>query len=394
MSKKFCWTDKAVEYIFHRIESFPEYVFAESELARQSLSGFNSLKDLKLLKWKQFDWEHELFVSHIPGDIGTVRYLRQNKNGKYWAHPEEDEAKSRIEVEEKDLPHWVFDVKKIVDIIRTSNQLSGKQQEWNNRLAYLGGYSFPNQSVGIAVALYDCDEGAENILSVKWEDYGHSRIVVLCPTFSFKDPLKAERCRAREIDIVTFKDAVTESGFGLNLKAKDDAQLSYRNLAEKKDYGKYKYKSLDEIEFLDKKSGHSSYSVKINNAKTSIPNAVFSLLLFLAISLKKDKEGYVTKAETDKEGITDENRTNHLDDLVYELRNKIAPLIKTTDRDGIIQVDNGRYRLSIHSNRIKEPKKGWVDAIYLKVLTDLDKKREKRSNQSGRQDYKKAIRKR
>ncbi|MFH2026790.1 MAG: hypothetical protein ABIK30_13415 [bacterium] len=387
MTTEFCSSNKLLSYILRKVECDPAYVFSETELIKICPDTFKSLKDQKYLSWRQFDLKGTFF-SLVTGDQDNPRYLKSKGKGKYDAYPADDSGVDCLEVSEKDLPHYVFDIKKVIERIRTSNQLSGDQKEWNSRLVYLGGYSFPNQSVGVAVALYDCDEEAENILSVKWEDYKHERTVVLCPTFSFKDPRKAERCSSRKIDVVTFKDAFANNGFGLNLKTKDDAQSLYRSQAEKKDYEKYKYKSLDDIEFIDKKSGHSSYPVKISGAKVSIPNAVFSLLLFFSIQLKKKKNGYLTKKQTDKEGITNEDRNNHLDDLVYELRNKISPLIKTTDRDGIIEVDNGQYRLSIHPKRIKEPKKGWVDAIYLKVLTNLDEKREKRSNQSGRQEYK------
>lgn len=382
MSKAFCLTDKAVEYFLHKAEEYLDYVFAEKELARLSADGFSALKDFKFLKWKQFDWEHELFVSHLPGDEGTVRYLKRRDDGKYWAYPEEETSKSRILVEEADLPHWGIDVSKLIEKICGSNKLSGKIQEWNKRLYYLGGYRYPDATIGVALGLYDCDEEAENILSVKWEDYGHDRTVVLCPTFIFNDPLKTGRFSARKIDVLSFKDALVKEGFGLQVKKDGQTAVSYRNANEKKDYEKHRYRSLDDFEYLDAKDRHSSHWIKINGVKVSVPNATFALLLFLTKMLKKNKRGYVTKDDVSKTGVTDEFRDNHIDELVFELRNKISPPLKTTDRDGIIEVDNGEYRLSIHPNRIVVPKGGWLEDTLKKTISELKKKRDKRSQQS------------
>lgn len=64
--------------------------------------------------------------------------------------------------------------------------------------------------------------------------------------------------------------------------------------------------------------------------------------------------------------------------------------MEATDRDGIIEVNNGKYRPSIHPNRIIMPKGGWFDDTLAKIIAELKTKRDKRSQQPGRQEYKKS----
>lgn len=63
--------------------------------------------------------------------------------------------------------------------------------------------------------------------------------------------------------------------------------------------------------------------------------------------------------------------------------------MEATDRDGIIEVNNGKYRPSIHPNRIIMPK-GGLDDTLAKIIAELKTKRDKRSQQPGRQEYKKS----
>jgi len=225
MSKVFCATDKAVLRVLSTIESMPEYVFAETELTRLSHDGFSSLKETNLIIWKQFDWEHELFVSHLPGDIGTLRYLRKRDDGKYWAYPEYDDSKDRIELDETDLPHWIFDIAKLTSMVKEANSLSGDSEVIADNLRYIGTDSVNRTAV--YVGFFDDDNNAAAALAVIPKQ-NHEAFFVLCPTFNI--PQKTISAVKMNIKTMTFAEAFTDDwrlAFGSQRKRKPKTQQEY-----------------------------------------------------------------------------------------------------------------------------------------------------------------------
>ena len=283
MNKKFCWTDKAVEFVFHKIESFPDYVFAESEISRCSSAGFKALKELKFLKWQQFDWEHELFVSHIPGDVGTVRYLRQRKDGKYWAHPEDDNEKSRIEVAEKDLPHYVFDLLKFGEAVKKANGLDEDCNPLSDSVFFSGSKDLSGDRVGLFVALNDSTEDlGKELKGLPNTASRYARYIVVSPFTRVS--CQKTKGSLNKINVSHF---VFDEAFNGDLKFKSGFLFS-ETKAE-----------LPQSLHLTGKIEAEKHIVSVDNNEGGLTDANFKLLLEMVVALKTTDEGWLATGEGD-----------------------------------------------------------------------------------------------
>lgn len=283
MNKKFCWTDKAVEYVFRRLESFPDYVFAETELTRLSTSGFKILKDLKILKWQQFDWEHTLFVSHIPGDVGTVRYLKQKQNGKYWGHPEEDDEKSKMELAENDLPHYFFDYGKLGELIKKANDLDEDCNSISSSLLFSGSKDLSGDRAGVFIALNDLSEElGKELIGLPNSAGKYSRYIVASPFTRISCQKTKGSLNKTNVSHFVFCDA-----FNGDFKFKSGLLFSEAK------------KELPKTLNLTGKVESEKHIVSVDNTEGGLTDANFKLLLELVVALKTTDEGWLATGEGD-----------------------------------------------------------------------------------------------
>jgi len=380
MNKAFCVTDKAVEYFFHKAEEYLDYVFAETELIRLSADGFSSLKDFKFLKWKQFDWEHTLFVSHIPGDEGTVRYLRKRDDGKYWAYPEEDKEKSRIEVEEKDLPHYVFDIDCLIAKLKQVNALTGKSNVTSELMRFVGKTNQDNVEIAAVLGLFDSLQIAESeLMSLPSRLSQYKSFLVTCPTCDVDEGL-----RSRLVDKGVFCQpfsSIVDNNWKIDfsiVKSKTAVSgLAIPDLTttEKKKYER-DYPRRDVIEFYDTVKG---YLIKINGNEMEFDRIQYGLLIFLAKALKADTGcGKVAVKDAVDENIVRDPQ--HFYRLSGEL-NKLMKAFVENKKDKIVSKvkgETGIYRLTTMPSRIKQPHTRWLNSKYKAIKGQIAQERQGR----------------
>ncbi len=182
MNREFCFSNKLVQYILRKVECEPAYVFSEQELTSISPKDFTSLKNDKLIIWQQFDYEHDLFFSSIQGDQSNPRHLKQRKDGKYWANPTDDPELDRILVEEKDIPHYRFDVTKLISRIAKKNKLVEQTNSVSDRLWFVGSKDVSGDRVGIFLALNDsADDLAKELKGLPSSVSRYARYIVISP---------------------------------------------------------------------------------------------------------------------------------------------------------------------------------------------------------------------
>ena len=156
---------------------------------------------------------------------------------------------------------------------------------------------------------------------------------------------------------------------------------------EEPDYLKYRYRGWDILSFLNEKAGHSSFYIQVNGRqKQKIENSPFLLLLFLAIKLKENKGGWVEIDRADEVDVTDSYNIKNVEDLVYRLRDRIGPHLRTVSREDFIEVEGRKVRLSTHPSRIEVfqiegSHKKWLKNTFEEVKNSLLGKRAHRKVQ-------------
>jgi len=148
---------------------------------------------------------------------------------------------------------------------------------------------------------------------------------------------------------------------------------------EEPDYLKYRYRGWDILTFLNEKAGHSSFYIQINGRqKQKIEYSPFLLLLFLAIKLKENKDGWVEIDAADDIDVTVLYSIRNAEDLIYRLRERMAPYLRTVNKEGFIEVEERNARLSTHPSRVQVPHRKWLKNTFEEVRDSLLKKREKK----------------
>src|SRR5207247_2551503 len=131
---------------------------------------------------------------------------------------------------------------------------------------------------------------------------------------------------------------------------------------------KHGYKSWDTLTFLNERGKYGSYAIQVNDGKKEkIPSSHLLLLIFFAKKLRSDKKGWVSKEEASAAKIIDPNNPNYLDDILYKLRNKLNPYVRTCGRDEILESSKMRFRLSILPNRIILPHDRWLSEAFSEI---------------------------
>jgi len=148
---------------------------------------------------------------------------------------------------------------------------------------------------------------------------------------------------------------------------------------EEPDYLKYRYRGWDILSFLNEKAGHSSFYIQIRGGqKQKIEYGPFLLLVFLAIKLKEKKGGWVEIDAADEIDVTVLYSIKNVEDLIYRLRGKLKPYLKTVGSHDFIEVAGRKVRLSTHPSRIHVPHRKWLKNTYEEVKRALVKKRKRK----------------
>ncbi len=282
MTKGFCFLNKLVQNVLRKVEADPEYVFTESELIKESKKDFDSLKKDKLFSWKQFDYDLDMFFSSKLGDQTTPRRLTQRKDGKYWADAEE-EGIGRIVVEEKDIPHWKFDLSKLIEFIAKKNSLEDSISGISGVLWFIGCKELSGDRVGIFLSLNDsADDMAKELKGLPSAVGKYVRYVVLSPFEKIACQKTLNALNVINVSHASFADAFSD-----DLKFKPDFLFGETKPELPKTlHLTGRFESEKHIVSLDKKDG-------------GLTDGNFKTLLELIIALKTIKDGWVLTGDGD-----------------------------------------------------------------------------------------------
>ncbi len=147
---------------------------------------------------------------------------------------------------------------------------------------------------------------------------------------------------------------------------------------------KYNYKTNYVLTFLHRDELQRSHIVQIDNGKEfGIPYSCSVLLLLMAITLKENKEGWVTIERIKKEGLINEEGkkiAGRLYSWVFKLRAFFN--LKVEHPNFFIELAKGhcKYRISTDPTNLKGQNLQWLKKEYKMIL----KEQKTRKKQAGR----------
>ncbi len=154
--------DVLTTHILKRLEAFPDATFRESELVDISKKAFTQLVKEGYLEFDHYDEDGDSYFSDRIGD-GDVQRTIRTRNNKVTAFSVE-EGVSTIELAKSEITYHRFSLNKLVDQIRTQNQLEEKIDDVDDRLHFIGSKEEGGGRVGIYFALYDSPKDLETAL--------------------------------------------------------------------------------------------------------------------------------------------------------------------------------------------------------------------------------------
>jgi hypothetical protein len=371
-------------HILKRLEASPEATFRESELAGISRASFDKLVKDRYLVFDHYDKNGESYHSDREGDGDYERVLRIKGDAinAFSADP----AIATIQLTKPEITYYKFDRDYLAQQIKSRNQLAGENDDsFSERLFYIG-TDFTTNTV-VLLGYFDDEKDAKNELLSLWSKIPqHDNAVVICPAFNFVSLRSKKELENVGIAITTF-DRAFGKDFQLDLskcgiKKSVSSGLKRKSKQDEADYEKHDYKSHETLVFFDRQDS-DGYVIQIgNSAPFGISRANYVLLLYMAMALKKDKEGFIIMSQTDKEGITDEyGDTGKLYYLISDLRKSFKN--KSKDPNLLIQSikGKGQYRISTHPNYIKAPDRNWLKKKYDELIPEVKKERQRRKKQ-------------
>jgi hypothetical protein len=282
MTKGFCFSNDLGQYLLRKIECEPGIIFSERELVSVSSSDFASLKSNKHIAWVQFDYDHDLFFSSVRGDQNNPRHLTRLDDGRYRADPEEAGLDSII-VEEKDIPHYQFDIDKFVEAVSKANKLDEQRNKILDRLWFIGSKDLSGDRVGLFVALNDSAEDLGKELKGLPNSAGrYARYIVVSPFTRVS--CQKTKGSLNKINVSHF---VFDEAFNGDLKFKLGFLFSEAKA------------ELPQALHLTGRIEAEKHIVSVDNKEGGLTDANFKLLLDMVVALKTTDEGWLATGEGD-----------------------------------------------------------------------------------------------
>lgn len=365
---KFCLSEPLFRHVLEQVEKFPETTFTETELRKISSAGFDEMLRKKLLKYQQSDSEQETFPCPTPCEVGCDRVI-DTVLGKCRAIcPEYSEVKP-ISLTKSDLSKYIFDVDKLISIIRSKNQLLGSTNRINDRIAFVGEKSVGQKRVAVILGLFRNGKEAEAVLlGLSNQISIRDRTIVLLPFFEKTSQDVLMRMESQNILVSRFEDAFSGADFLIDFarleKRKPKTGPVYPTKTQKQqiDYDKYGYLCEDVLFITGIEPKKRSNLVRVNDKDIVFPDNEMLLLICLAIELKKGQGGWVHRNWLTEEGITEEDYPYR---VIGQLRETLS--LGLLDGDGKRFIENkgaGSYRISTHPDFVIIEKKDWLVKKY------------------------------
>ncbi len=338
MKMEFCCSNNLVAHILNRIACDPECVFSESELSRICPKTFRFLKDQRFIVWRQFDFK-DPFFSSIPGDQDNPRYLKDKGNGKYDAFAGDDAALPCVEVTDKDVPHWEFDVAKLVDAIRAKNDLDEPADVISSRLRFVGSKDGAGGRVGVFLALHDtADDLARELTGLPHNTGKCARYLVISPCLRISSQKTINTLERINVDHQVVGEAFTG-----DLTLKSGALV-----------GEVKAGQPDSL-YLTGKIEDGRHVVRIGNRDGGLTEANFKLLIRLVVGLKDSKDGFVGIGTMADDGVIPDS--DQAWQAVKRLKDDLKQSFAGLEFDDFIANGRKKYRLVIAPDAVGYDKK-------------------------------------
>lgn len=332
MTKKFCFSSDLVKFILRKVESELDYIFCEKQLIQMSSSDFSSLKRERFLVWQQFDYDYDLFFSSIPGDQANPRHLSKLDDGRYRANPEEVGLDSII-IEEADIPHYRFDVAKLISFIVKANKLDEERNLTAERLWFAGSKDLSGDRAGVFVALNDSAEDLGKELKGLPNSAGrYVRYIVISPFLQISCQQIKGVLNKINVSHFAFADA-----FEGNFKFKDGFIFSE---AKEDVPGK--------IKLLGITSGNGRlrrHTVHVDDKEGTLTEESFLVLSRLVLAFKKEKDRFAQVPTLVEEGVFNSDTTHW--QKVKRLKDSMSQEFAGYDFDKVFENGQGSYRLVV-----------------------------------------------
>ncbi len=155
----------------------------------------------------------------------------------------------------------------------------------------------------------------------------------------------------------------------LPLGATNVPDMEPQENSEKKKYG---YKTSDVLTFLRRDELQGRHIVQINKGREfGIPYSSSGLFLLMAITLKENKEGWVTKERVKKDGliVTNGNVRERLYSLVFKLRAFFERKVEHPNLFIELAKGHCKYRISTDPTNLKGQNFRWLKQEYKTLLS-------------------------
>ena len=242
--REFCSPDVLLRYILGQIESSPAATFAESELVHISKSSFQALKQ-QCLKYIQRDPEKEVYFDK-EGNERAVRKI----NGKWIAASTDDSEIAPIQLTEKDLMRYSFNIQPLLAEIKARNNLIKNVDQITPRVHFVGEKMVLGNSVGVFVALLGDDAQAEaELLGLRSKIDTFDNILVLCPSFVISSQALLNRLAGQNIVCLPFgKKNYTIEFSKARFKREIEQGVPRLTAEQHADYSNHGYKCFDKVD--------------------------------------------------------------------------------------------------------------------------------------------------
>ena len=347
--------DVLIMHILKRLEAFPDATFRESELIGISKRSFNHLVKEGYLEFDHYDEDGDSYFSDRIGD-GDVQRTIRIRTDKVTAFSTE-EGVSTIELAKPEITYYRFNLNKLIDQIRTENQLEEKIDDIDERLHFIGSKDEGGGRVGVYFALYDSPEDLETALfALPNTANRYVQYVVISPVQQISSQ-KAVGGLGR----IGVRHGLLESLINSKLQLKVDV------FAVKAGSG-----VASNIHFPGKVI-KKKYIVKIGSQEAGLTEGNYKLLLQMSLSRINKKDGWL---ETIKM-VQERHATNmmYTGQAIQRLSDDLKRSFTGISFDSFIESGGKKYRLAIPKNKISFDlgmlQKMKVDSALSKIIKKI-----------------------
>jgi len=338
-------------HILKRLEAFPDATFRENELVDISKKFFNQLVKQGFLEFDHYDEDGDSYFSDRMGD-GDVQRTIRIRSGKVTAFSVEAGV-STIELAKPEITYYRFNSNKLIDQIRTQNQLEEQVDQIGERLFFVGSTETTDGRVSVYLGLFDSSEELEgSVRGLPGRVSTYARYVVITPFLRVEKQGVLKDLEKIKVRQMSFAEAFQSK----DLKLKPKALVS--GMSEKQPF------SLKITGIMRGKGRSRKHLVKVTGKDGELTDALFIILLRFIEGVMKTKTGEVAVSALTSEGVVHEDGYKQ---YIGRLREKMNALFPDYNFHELIENREGSYRLAVSKDAID------YDLSMLKKMKDNGK---------------------